>query len=184
MDKTIYLLITLLMYVFSSYIVFWYGHRLFEFKKDAKTSFTICLATNILLWILLVSFSTFIINIPATIILFFIIFYFAFNCDLKLSIFNSLLLVAIMNISEYIVLFLVSSLLNLELNHYENNLITFAEEAFASKILYFGLLAIISSFSKYISFFVCSFIFVSSIFLDCFFKSLLVSSFLYLFLLY
>ena len=148
MDKTIYLLITLLMYVFSSYIVFWYGHRLFEFKKDAKTSFTICLATNILLWILLVSFSTFIINIPATIILFFIIFYFAFNCDLKLSIFNSLLLVAIMNISEYIVLFLVSSLLNLELNHYENNLITFAEEAFASKILYFGLLAIISSFSK------------------------------------
>jgi hypothetical protein len=148
MDKTIYLLITLLMYIFSSYIIFWYGHRLFEFKKDAKTSFTICLASNMLLWILLVSFSTFIVNIPATIILFFIVFYFAFNCDLKLSIFNSLLLVAIMNISEYIVLFLVSSLLNLELNHYENNLITFAEEAFASKILYFGLLAIISSFSK------------------------------------
>lgn len=148
MEKIIFLVITFLTYLFSTYIIFWYGHRLFEYRKDAKTSFVICFIANVILWLLLVLFSNYIINLSMIIILYFIIFMCAFNCDFKLAIFNSLLLVAIMNISEFIILFLVSGLLNLELTHYENDLIVFAEEAFASKFVYFALLAIISSFSK------------------------------------
>lgn len=148
MEKIAFLVITFLTYLFSTYIIFWYGHRLFEYKKDGKTSLCICFIANVILWLLLVLFSNFMINIPSTIILFFIVFLVAFNCDLRLAIFNSLLLVAIMNISEFTILFLVSGLLNLELTHYENDLIVFAEEAFASKFVYFALLAIISSFSK------------------------------------
>lgn len=148
MEKIIFLVITFLTYLFSTYIIFWYGHRLFEYRKDAKTSFVICFIANVILWLLLVLFSNYIINLSMIIILYFIIFMCAFNCDFKLAIFNSLLIVAIMNISEFIILFLVSGLLNLELTHYENDLIVFAEETFASKFVYFALLAIISSFSK------------------------------------
>lgn len=148
MDKAAFIIITFLMYLFSTYILFWYGHKMFEYKKSAKLSLVICFIANMILWILLVLFSNYVINLSMLIILHFIVFLLAFNCDFKLAIFNSLLLVAIMNISEFIVLFLVSGLLNLELNHYENDLIVFAEEAFASKLIYFALLMIISSFSK------------------------------------
>lgn len=148
MSLTVFGIATFFTYIFGTYIVFWYGHRLFNYKNNARSSFLICFLANIILWMLIFLFSSPYINIPATIILYFIIFLVAFNCDWKLSIFHSLLLVAIMSISEFIVFFLVSALLNVAVNHYENDLVLFAEEAFASKLIYFVLLAIISTFSK------------------------------------
>jgi hypothetical protein len=136
------------MYVLSTYIIFWYGHRLFEYKVNSKISFAICFISNIVLWLLLIYFSNEIINGVSNLIAFIIIFKLAFKCDWKLTIFNSILLTAIMFISEYMILFLVSYVLNLEVTHFKNDLIIFIEEAFASKILFFILLIAISSFSK------------------------------------
>lgn len=148
MNDLVFAITTFFSYILSTYIIFWYGHRLFNYKKDLKTTFTICFVANTILWLLLILFSTYYVNIPATIIIFFLVFLFAFKCDWKLSIFHSLLLVAIMNISEFIVFFVVSAFLNVSVNHYENDLILFVEETFASKFIYFALLAIISSFTK------------------------------------
>lgn len=148
MSHTVFTIITFFMYVFSAFIIFEYGHRLFDFKKGAKSSFAVCLMANIILWLLLVLFSNEVINGLSTLILFIFVFRLAFKCDWKLAFFNSLLLVAVMLIAEYIVLFLVSGVFVLDFYHFENDLIIFAEEAFASKVLYFVLLTIISSFSK------------------------------------
>ena len=147
MEKLLFYSITLFMYVFSAYIIFWYGNRLFEFKKDTKSTIIICFTANIILWLFLIIFSSEVINIVSTFIIFLFVFLFAFKCDWKLALFNSLLLVAVMFIAEYIILFLVSGVFNLDFYHFENDLIVFAEEAFASKFLYFLLLSIISSFS-------------------------------------
>lgn len=148
MNTEIFLLITFFIYVFSACIIFWYGYRLFDFRKSAKQSFALCFIVNIILWLILILFSNEVINGVTTIVFFTIIFKFSFKCDWKLSTFNSILLTSIMFISEYMVLFLVSYVLNLEVTHFKNDLIIFVEEAFASKILYFVLLTIISSFSK------------------------------------
>lgn len=151
MEKLLFYSITLFMYVFSAYIIFWYGNRLFEFKKDTKSTIIICFTANIILWLFLIIFSSEVINIVSTFIIFLFVFLFAFKCDWKLALFNSLLLVAVMFIAEYIILFLVSGVFNLDFYHFENDLIVFAEEAFASKFLYFLLLSIISSFSTKIT---------------------------------
>lgn len=148
MEQLLFYLITFLMYIFNTYIVFWYGHHMFDYKKDAKTSLAICTIANISLWLLLIILSNEIINLFSIILIFFIVFSLAFKCDWKLSIFNSLLLAAVMYISECIILFFLSGIFVVDFYHFENNLIIFAEEAFASKFLYFGLLLIISSFSK------------------------------------
>ncbi len=148
MSQSVFAITMFFSYILSSYIIFWYGHRLFEYKRDANTSFITCVFFNIILWILLLIFSSFVVNIASTIILFFLTFFIAFKCDWKLSIFHALLLVAVMNISEYIVFFLISAFFNIAVNGYENDSILFVEEAFASKFIYFALLAIISSFSK------------------------------------
>ncbi len=71
-----------------------------------------------------------------------------YECDWKLSIFNSILLCAIMDICEYIVMFIVSAFFDIALNAADKDLILFVEETFASKFIYFTFLAILSSFSK------------------------------------
>ena len=148
MSQSVFAITMFASYLLGTYIIFWYGHKMFEYKRNAKYSFCISLIANIILWILLIMFNTPLINIIGTIVIYFFVMLTAYNCDWKLSIFHSLLLLAIMNISEFIVLFFVSGLFNLEVNHYENSLIIFVEETFASKFIFFTLLAIISSFSK------------------------------------
>ena len=148
MEQLLFYVITFLMYIFSTYIIFWYGHRLFEYKKNIQTTLSVCLIGNIVLWLFLILFSNEITNIVSTFIVFLTVLLLAFKCDWKLAFFNSLLLVAVMFIAEYIILFLVSGVFALDFYHFENDLIIFAEEAFASKFLYFVLLVIISSFSK------------------------------------
>lgn len=148
MEQLLFYLITFLMYIFSTYIIFWYGHRLFEYKKNIKITLSVCFIGNMVLWLCLILFSNEIINIISTFFVFLAILLLAFKCDWKLAFFNSLLLVAIMFIAEYIILFLVLSIFNLDFYHFENDLIIFAEEAFASKFLYFVFLVIISLFSK------------------------------------
>lgn len=101
-----------------------------------------------ILWLLLIFLSNEIVNIVSTLILFWIILLTAFNCDWKLAIFHSLLLVAVMWISEYIILFFVSYVLGLEVTHFKNESVIFLEEAFASKFLYFFLLSVISSLAE------------------------------------
>lgn len=147
METLLFYFITFLTYLFNGYIFFWYGHRLFECKKTIKISFLLCMLVNLFLWIALIVFSNELLNGITTLIALFIVFKIAFKCDWKLAIFNSLLLTAIMFIAEYVILFLVSGVFNLDFYHFENDLIVFAEEAFASKFLYFLLLSIISSFS-------------------------------------
>ncbi len=148
MEQLLFYSITFLMYIFSTYIIFWYGHRLFEYKKNIQTTLSVCLIGNIVLWLFLILFSNEITNIVSTFLVFLTVLLLAFKCDWKLAFFNSLLLVAVMFIAEYIILFLVSGVFALDFYHFENDLIIFAEEAFASKFLYFVLLVIISSFSK------------------------------------
>lgn len=148
MNPTMFSLVTFLVYILNTFVVFWYGHRLFDYRKNFQTSLLICLAANIVLWLLLIVFLNETVNAVSTLVLFMLILLSAFKCDWKLSIFNSLLLTAIMFISEYIILFLVSYVLNLKITHFNNDLIIFVEEAFASKILYFVLLSVISSFSQ------------------------------------
>lgn len=148
MSQTIFNIAMILVYVLGTYIIFWYGGRIFNYKKSAKRSFIISFVINMTLWLLMILFSNPLINIPATIVLYLILFYVAYECDWKLSVFHSLLCVAIMNIAEFIVFFITSSFLNVAVNQYENDTALFLEEAFASKLVYFVLLAIISSFSK------------------------------------
>lgn len=148
MSQTIFTLIMFLVYILGTYIIFWYGSRIFNYKKNAKTSFAICFVLNVILWLLMILFSKPYINIPATVILYIVLFYTAYECDWKLSVFHSLLCVALMNLAEFLVFFLTSSFLNVPVNQYENDTILLVEEAFASKFVYFALLAILSSFSK------------------------------------
>ncbi len=148
MSRMFFLLATFFAYVLNTVITLWYGHRLFGFKKDLKHSVLICSVANVVLWLLLITLSNEVVNIISTLLLFWIILLTAFNCDWKLATFHSLLLVAVMWISEYIILFLVSYVLNLEVTHFKNELVIFPEETFASKFLYFFLLSIISSFPR------------------------------------
>ncbi|MBO5421922.1 MAG: GHKL domain-containing protein [Clostridia bacterium] len=144
---TVYAL-TFLIYLLNTYLLFWYGYRLFDYRKNFKTTVTICLAANIILWLLLNLFFNEVVNIVATIILFGLVLYSAFRCDKKLALFHSLLLVALMWIAEYMIIFIVSYILDLEVTHFKNDIVIMIEEAFASKFLYFILLTIISSFAK------------------------------------
>lgn len=141
-------LATYFVYILNTFIVFWYGHRLFKYRKDSKTAFLVCLVINTILWFLMVTFRSFPVNLFSTIILFAFMLYAVFECDIKLSIFNSLLLTAIMDICEYIVMFIVSALFDIALNAADKDLILFVEETFASKFIYFTFLALLSSFSK------------------------------------
>lgn len=148
MSKPVVYALTFLVYVINTYLLFWYGYRLFEYRKNFKTTMSICFSANIILWLLLNFFFNEIVNIVATMILFGLVLYFAFRCDKKLALFHSLLLVALMWIAEYTLLFIVSHILNLEITHFKNDIIIFIEEAFAAKFLYFIFLTIISSFAK------------------------------------
>lgn len=148
MSQPLFSLITFFVYLLNAYIVFWYGTRLFDYRKNLKSTLFICLIANIILWILLIFFFNESINIISTLLLFGLILLFAFKCDWRLAIFHSLLLVALMWIAEHTILFLVSYVLNLEITHYRNDLVIFIEEAFATKFFYFILLNIISSFAK------------------------------------
>lgn len=148
MSQTMFAITMFIVYVLGTYIVFWYGGRMFNYKHNPKQSLLICFVANVVLWLLMIFFSNPYINIPTTLILYWIIFYTAFECDWKLSSFHSLLLVAIMNIAEFIIFFLTSFFFDVSVNQHENDSILFVEEAFASKFIYFALLAIISSFSK------------------------------------
>lgn len=140
--------LTFLIYLLNTYLVFWYGYRLFPYKKNFKTTIGLCLFANIILWLLLNFFFNEAVNIIATLILFGLVLLLGFKCDRKLAFFHALLLVALMWIAEYTVLFIVSHILNLEVTHLKNDIIIFIEEAFAAKFLYFILLTIISSFAK------------------------------------
>ncbi len=140
--------LTFLIYLLNTYLLFWYGYRLFDYRKNFKTTVCICFSANIILWLLLNLFFNEIVNIVATLILFGLVLFTAFKCDRKLALFHSLLLVALMWIVEYIVLFIVSQILNLEITHFKNDIIIFIEEAFAAKFLYFIVLSIISSFAQ------------------------------------
>ncbi len=148
MSKPMIYALTLLIYLLNTYLVFWYGYRLFPYKTNFKTTICICFSANIILWLLLNLFFSEAINIIATLILFGLVLLLGFKCDRKLAFFHSLLLVALMWIAEYTVLFIVSHMLNLEVTHFKNDIIIFIEEAFAAKFLYFILLTIISSFAK------------------------------------
>ncbi len=148
MSQSLFSLITFFVYLLNTYIVFWYGTRLFDYRKNLKSTLLICFIANIILWILLILFLNESINIISTLLLFGLILLFAFKCDWKLAIFHSLLLVTLMWIAEHTILFLISYVLNLEITHYRNDLVIFVEEAFATKFFYFILLNIISSFSK------------------------------------
>lgn len=148
MSKPIIYVLTFLIYLLNTYLVFWYGYRLFLYKKNFKKTIGICLIANIILWLLLNLFFNEVVNIIATLVLFGLVLLSGFKCDRKLAFFHSLLLVALMWIAEYTVLFVVSHILNLEVTHFKNDIIIFIEEAFASKFLYFILLTIISSFAK------------------------------------
>lgn len=148
MNQTMFYLATYFVYVLNTFIVFWYGHRLFKYKKDGKTAFLICLITNTVLWFLMVSFRSFPVNLISTTVLFAVMLFAVFKCDWKLAIFNSLLMTAIMDICEYIVMFIVSAFFDIALNAADKDLILFVEETFASKFIYFTFLAILSSLSR------------------------------------
>lgn len=148
MNQILFNLATYFVYILNTFIVFWYGHRLFNFRKDSKISFLICLVINTILWFLMVSFRSFPVNLVSTVILFAFMLFAVFECDFKLAIFNSLLLTAIMDICEYIVMFIVSALFDIALNAADKDLIIFVEETFASKFIYFTFLAVLSSFSR------------------------------------
>ena len=148
MSQTIFYLATYFVYVLNTFIVFWYGHRLFKYRKETKTAFFVCLIVNTILWFLMISFRSFPVNVISSVILFTLMFLVVYECDWKLSIFNSILLCAIMDICEYIVMFIVSAFFDIALNAADKDLILFVEETFASKFIYFTFLAILSSFSK------------------------------------
>ncbi len=148
MSQTAFYFATFLVYVLNSGIVFWYGQRLFKYKKDAKAAFLVCLVSNTFSWLLMIAFRSFAVNLISMVILFTIMFLLAFDCDWKLSVFNAILLVAIMDICEYIVLYIVSALFDIAINAADKDLVLFVEETFASKFIFFTFLAMLSSFSK------------------------------------
>lgn len=148
MSHAMFYLATYFVYVLNTFIVFWYGHRLFKYRKETKTAFFVCLIVNTILWFLMISFRSFPVNVISSVILFTLMFLVVYECDWKLSIFNSIFLCAIMDICEYIVMFIVSAFFDIALNAADKDLILFVEETFASKFIYFTFLAILSSFSK------------------------------------
>lgn len=148
MSRTVFCITMLLAYILNTYIIFWYGHRLFDYRKNFKTSLFICFVANMIWWLLLVLFSNEAVNIISGLILFILIMLLAFKCDWKLAIFNTLMLMALTWLSEYVVLFLVSGILDLDIMHFKNESAIFVEEAVAAKFVLFIFVIIISFFSK------------------------------------
>ncbi len=148
MSQPVFCTAMFFVYILNTYIIFWYGHRLFDYRKNFKTSLLVCFVANFILWLLLISFSSEAVNIIACFIAFGLVMFLAFKCDWKLAIFNSLLIGALIWLSEYLVLFFVSGILDLNIMHFKNDLAIFAEEAIASRFVFFIFLIIISLFSK------------------------------------
>lgn len=148
MSRPVFCVAMLFVFILNTYIIFWYGHRLFDYRRSFKTSLLICFGANMIWWLLLISFSSESLNMLSGFIVFWLIIFSAFKCDWKLAIFNTLFLMALMWFSEYVVLFLVSGILDLNIMHFKNDLVIFVEEAVASKFVFFIFLIIISLFSK------------------------------------
>ena len=153
MSKPILYLLTFLVYVFNTYIVFWYGGRLFEYRKGLKTTLCICVFANIMLWLLLIIFFNETVNLIAIVVLFWLIMWLAFKCDWKLAIFHSLILTALMWIAEYIAIFIISYIKEVEVTHFKNDLVSmvFREAAviFPTGCRFCGNLRTIEHFSTF-----------------------------------
>lgn len=78
----------------------------------------------------------------------FIIFYTVYKTDFKLSLFHSVLYVTLMFAAEYIVIFLFSNVLHLQVTHFKTNMALFLQEALIGKILLFLFLAFIVACSE------------------------------------
>ena len=107
-------------------------------KQNFATSISICFGANVILWLLFSIFLNEVTNIVATLILYGLVLYFAFRCDKKLAVFHSLVLVTLMASAEYIIIFLVSYILHLEITHFKNDFVILVEEAFACLLTQFA----------------------------------------------
>ena len=86
MSQTMFAITMFIVYVLGTYIVFWYGGRMFNYKHNPRQSLLICFVANVVLWLLMIFFSNPYINIPTTLILYWIIFFTAFGEELVLFI--------------------------------------------------------------------------------------------------
>lgn len=139
----------LFIFIFEQFISYLYFKSKYEFKRKAWIIF-ICYFISFIIQYTINLFNSPYLNLLSFFIcnLFIVLIGFGFSSTLKQSLFDVVLLEGIMITTEVVIMYLFSSILEIDLLECKNNeLIIFLETA-ATKILYFIIAYIISRFSK------------------------------------
>ncbi len=137
----------LFIFVFEQFISYLYFKSKYEFKRKAWIIFT-CYFISFIIQYIINLFNNPYLNLLSFFICNLSIVLICFSSTLKQSLFDVVLLEGIMITTEVVIMYLFSSLLEIDLLECKNNeLIIFLETA-ATKILYFIVAYIISKFSK------------------------------------
>lgn len=137
----------LFIFIFEQFISYLYFKSKYEFKRKAWIIFT-CYFISFIIQYAINLFNNPYLNLLSFFICNLSIVLICFSSTLKQSLFDVVLLEGIMITTEVVIMYLFSSLLEIDLLECKNNeLIIFLETA-ATKILYFIIAYIISKFSK------------------------------------
>lgn len=142
MFKTIFLFF---LYSVEMLVVFTYAKSIFEYKKNARLSFSISIGaylTVFLIYSLLTKDE--LVHVGLTIAANFVIFRTAFTVNSKSAIFHTVVLGVVQLMTEFISVYAISAIVGGELNDFRNNMHIFMLDAVISKLLYMYICKIIS----------------------------------------
>lgn len=138
----------IVLYLTEGLIIFYYARSLFEQKYSNIVSLLLIFAAYLALYFIYKLDRAYL-NVIAILIFNILIFIFLYQCDFKTAIFHSVLLVVIMGACEWIVIYIVSGLLERDFNAYQNNYNIHVINVIVSKLVYYTLCAVLANlFSK------------------------------------
>ena len=138
----------ILLYVSEGLIIFYYAHRMFEQKySNIKSMAFIALGYTILF--LVYKFDIALLNICFIALINTLIFILLYNCNFKTAFFHSIMLICIMGACEWILIFIISTILHEDFNAYQNDFTIHVFNIITSKTIYYLIcVAITNFFSK------------------------------------
>lgn len=138
----------IILYMTEGLIIFYYAHSLFEQKYGNLISVSGIFSCYFILYLIYQLDSAYL-NVIAILILDTLIFMLLYGCNFKTAIFHSILLAVIMVACEWILIFIISSVLKQDFNAYQNNYNIHILNIISSKLVYYILCVIFANiFSK------------------------------------
>lgn len=144
-----YKIFMIFVYAFELFILLDYSERLFERKISKGKTLLISSCLYIVLYVLCISVNlNEFINCTAYTIATFIIILVCYNTSILSSVFHSLVISAVMTISESLVIFVGASVLKVSTYSYKMDIVSFCILCLISKFLYYIFCKILSSIIK------------------------------------